>query len=116
LLRRAVCYNFTGVSQVTAAFITIASVLFTALMVEAVFTYETSENTTQRNIREDSRIHTSRHENLKSHTNVVISEETDGRRLNTLTNSVAPEPEGSSPQSREPATGRNLSEALCDDS
>jgi hypothetical protein len=60
-------------------------------MIEAVRTSETSVNTnltTQCYIPEDCKLHTRRCENLKS-----------------LTNSVAPEPEGLSPYSQEPASG-----------
>jgi len=45
--------------------------LFTALMMEAVRVSETSVNfnvTTQRYIPEDSKLHTRRRENLRSHT------------------------------------------------
>jgi hypothetical protein len=63
MLRRAVWYKFTDVSELLNA----SSIM---TMMEAVSTSETSVNfypTTRRKIPEDSQLHTRRRENLKSH-------------------------------------------------
>jgi hypothetical protein len=63
MLRRAVWWKFTDVSEMLAASI------IRALMAEAVSTSETSFSiyqTTRRNIPEDTHLHTRSRENLKS--------------------------------------------------
>jgi hypothetical protein len=68
---RAVTLKFTDVSEVrTASIIREMNDEFINLMLEAVSTSETSVNvnvTTRRYIPEDSKLHTRRREDLKSH-------------------------------------------------
>jgi hypothetical protein len=65
MLHHVIWWKLTDLSEVLTA-----TIILITLMMEAVSTSETLVNfyqTTERNIPEDSHLHTSHHENLKFH-------------------------------------------------